>query len=85
MDPPVMLIQEIQKRLVDFFFLWSRQHWLRAAVYLPVQEGGQRLVDIRVRGTAFRLQAIQHLLYHQHHGWVELTCALIVKAGQMGL
>lgn len=83
-DPPVILIQEIQKRLVNFF--WSGQHWLRAAVlYLPVQEGGQGLIDIRARLTVFRLQAIQRLLYQQQHGWMELTCALLRKAGRMGL
>lgn len=83
-DPPGMLIDEIQRWIVNFF--WSGQHWLRAAVlYLPVQEGGQGLIDIRARVTVFRLQAVQHLLYHKNDGWMKLMCALLRKAGQIGL
>ncbi len=83
-DPPMLLIQEIQRLLVDFF--WTGQHWLRAAaLYLPVQEGGQGLIDIRARVATFQMQAVQRLLCHQNHGWMELTCALLRKAGRMGL
>ncbi|KAI4903525.1 hypothetical protein NFI96_028300, partial [Prochilodus magdalenae] len=46
LQPPAGLVQEVQRMLVTFF--WSGQHWVRSAVlYLPVQEGGQGLVDIR--------------------------------------
>ncbi len=31
-DPPLLLIQEIQRLIVDFF--WSGQHWLRAAALI---------------------------------------------------
>ena len=38
LPPPVSLVQEVQKILVDFF--WTGQHWVRAAaLYLPVHEG----------------------------------------------
>ncbi|KAF7665106.1 hypothetical protein LDENG_00155080, partial [Lucifuga dentata] len=62
LNPPAGLLMEIQRKLVDFF--WSGHHWLRAAVlYLPMQEGGQSLVDLESRMAAFRLQAAQRLLY----------------------
>lgn len=63
LDPPMVLIREIQKMLVDFF--WSGQHWLKPAMlYLPVHEGGQGLIDIKARLATFRLMAVQRLLYH---------------------
>ncbi len=56
-DPPMLLIEEIQKLLVDF--VWSGQHWLRAAaLYLSVQEGGQGLIYIRARVATFLMQAV---------------------------
>lgn len=62
MEPPDELISNLQRTIVNFF--WDGQHWLRAAVlYLPVQEGGQGLVDVRNRIRAFRLQAAQRFLY----------------------
>ena len=84
LNPPGGLINAIQRALVDFF--WSGQHWLRAAaLYLPVQEGGQGLMDIRSRVAVLRLQAVQRLLYHQRHAWMDLACALLRVAGHMGL
>ncbi|KAI4886392.1 hypothetical protein NFI96_001747 [Prochilodus magdalenae] len=84
LNPPGGLIKDIQKALVDFF--WSGQHWLRAAVlYLPVQEGGQGLIDIRSRVAVLRLQAAQRFLYHGHHPWIDVACALLRSAGRMGL
>ena len=39
------LVQELQRTLVNLF--WSGQHWIKAAaLYLPLHEGGQGLVDI---------------------------------------
>lgn len=58
LQPPAGLIQYIQRRLVTF--IWSGQHWIRSSVlYLPVQEGGQGLVDIISRIMTFRLQTAQ--------------------------
>ncbi|KAI4881111.1 hypothetical protein NFI96_017176, partial [Prochilodus magdalenae] len=77
LNPPRGLIKDIQKALVDFF--WSGQHWLRAAVlYLPVQEGGQGLIDIRSRVAVLRLQAAQRFLYRGHHPWIDVACALLL-------
>lgn len=74
----------LQKCLLDF--LWSGQHWLKASVlYLPIQEGGQGLVDIRSRVKAFRLQTVKGLLYGEDVSWAEVACNLLRKAGNMGL
>lgn len=83
-DPPVNLVKDIQRQLVNFF--WSGQHWLRAAVlYLPVCEGGQGLIDIESRVAAFRLQAAQRLLHKRHISWTDVACGLLRKGGRMGL
>ena len=76
LNPPDSLVDDIQKALVNFF--WNGHHWLRAAVlYLPVQEGGQGLIDIQSRVAVLRLQAVQHLLYHTHHCWTDVAFALL--------
>uniref|UniRef100_A0A8C4RDJ9 Reverse transcriptase domain-containing protein n=1 Tax=Erpetoichthys calabaricus TaxID=27687 RepID=A0A8C4RDJ9_ERPCA len=61
-DPPLWLLKEIQRILLDFF--WDKIHWVkRSVVHLPVDEGGQGLVDILCRIEAFRLTDLQRLLY----------------------
>ncbi len=83
LEPPEDLVRGIQQRMVDFF--WSGQHWLKASVlYLPLQEGGQGLVDIRSRVRAFRLQTAQRLLYGEDVSWAGVACALLRRAGSMG-
>ena len=83
LTPPRGLINAIQKEIVDFF--WSGQHWTQASVlYLPVQEGGQGLVDINSRVTAFRLQTAQRLLYSLGLPWTDTACLLLRKAGRLG-
>ncbi len=77
-------MRRIQQRLVDFF--WSGQHWLKAAVlYLPRQERGQGVIDIRARLRTFRMQTVQRLLYGVDVSWAEVACALLRRAGNMGL
>ncbi|KAI4885370.1 hypothetical protein NFI96_008195 [Prochilodus magdalenae] len=84
LNPPGQLITDIQRMLVDFF--WGGQHWLRAAVlYLPAQEGGKGLIDIRSRVAVLRLQATQRLLYGGHLSWMDVACALLRVAGRLGL
>ncbi len=52
LEPPEDLVRGIQQRMVDFF--WSGQHWLKASVlYLPLQEGGQGLVDNQIQSQSF--------------------------------
>ncbi len=83
LEPPEDLVRSIQQRMVEFF--WSGQHWLKASVlYLPLQEGGQGLVDIRSRVRAFRLQTAQRLLYGEEVSWAGVACALLRRAGSMG-
>lgn len=84
LDPPEDMVKIIQQLLVDFF--WTGQHWLKAAtLYLPLQEGGQGLVDIMSRVKAFRLQTTQRLLYGENVSWAGVACAILRRAGQMGL
>lgn len=52
---------------------------------LPTQDGGQGLVDIRARIKAVRLQTAQTLLYGKEVSWAGVACALLRKAGDMGL
>ncbi|KAK3533098.1 hypothetical protein QTP70_006780 [Hemibagrus guttatus] len=80
MEPPEELVSSIQRSIVDFF--WSGQHWLRTAVLcLPVQEGGQGLVDVRSRIRAFRIQAAQRLLYHKDVVWEKTAGAILRRVG----
>lgn len=84
LNPPAGLLADLQRKLVDFF--WSGHHWLRAAVlYMTVHEGGQGLVELESRMAAFRLKAAQRLLYHTDVGWREPACALLRRAGDLGL
>ncbi len=83
LEPPEDLVRRIQQRMVEFF--WSGQHWLKASVlYLPLQEGGKGLVDIRYRVRAFRLQTAQRLLYGEEVSWAGVACALLRRVGSMG-
>ena len=83
LPPPRGLIEGIQRAAVDFF--WSGLHWLRSAIlYLPVQEGGQGLVDIAVCITAFRLQTVQRWLYRFGLPWMDTACLLLRRAGRLG-
>lgn len=83
LEPPEDLVKKIQC-MVNFF--WSGHHWQRPPVLsLPTQEGGQELVDIRARIKAFRLQAAQRLLYGEEVSRARVACALLRKAGNMGL
>ncbi|KAK3517804.1 hypothetical protein QTP70_018967 [Hemibagrus guttatus] len=80
MEPPEELVSSIQRSIVDFF--WNGQHWLRAVVlYLPVQEGGQGLVDVRSRIRAFRIQAAQRLLYHKDVVWEKTAGTILRRVG----
>lgn len=63
LEPPHDLVQTIQRHLIDFF--WSGQHWLRAPVlFLPREEGGQGLVDIKSRAkiNVKSVRLVQNLL-----------------------
>jgi len=84
MEPPEELISSIQKEIVKFF--WDGQHWLRAAVlYLPVQEGGQGLVDVRNRVRGFRIQAAQRFLYDKDVLWGKTASVIMRRVGGLGL
>ncbi|KAJ3598753.1 hypothetical protein NHX12_000333 [Muraenolepis orangiensis] len=76
-------MKQLQRLLVDFF--WSGHHCVPASVlYLPVEEGGQGLVDITARTAAFRLQAAQRLLYGASPCWLAMARLLLWRAGGFG-
>lgn len=77
LDPPESVVEELQRKLVDFF--WDGQHWKKSAVlFLPIQEGGQGLIDIKNRIKTFRLQAAQRLLYAEPC-WADTAHAVLRK------
>ncbi|KAK3542787.1 hypothetical protein QTP70_002990 [Hemibagrus guttatus] len=76
LEPPEPLIKVVQKRIVTFF--WAGQHWTRASVlYLPLQEGGQGLIDLSCWVRTFRLQAAQRLLYGEGLAWAYTAYTLL--------
>ena len=76
-------MEDTQRLIVDFF--WSAQHWLQAAaLYFPVEEGGQGLIDIPSRIKAFRLKAAQRLLYDCGARWLGTANLILGKAGHIG-
>lgn len=84
LQPPAGLIQAIQRHLVTLF--WSGYHWVQsAALYLPIQEGGQGLVDIKARIMTFCLQTAQRLLYNSYFAWMNTATALLRRVGGIGL
>ena len=82
LSPPDSLIDNIKKYLV--YFLRTGKHWFRAAaLYLPVEEGGQGLVGIRFKMTSFRLQTVQRLLYQLSLRWQETTEQLLQRVSRL--
>ncbi len=81
LDPPKDLLQRLQKTFVDFF--WDGYHWLPPAVlYLPVNEGGQGLIDLAAKVKAMRLKTVQNLLYPMDfRPWVSFGLALLRTFG----
>ncbi len=83
LEPPNEMIKVLQRRFVNFF--WSGQHWLPGSVlYLPLQEGGQALIDVRSRINTFRLQTAQRILYEEDQGWICVACALLRTVSGLG-
>ena len=59
------MIKEIQKLFLDFF--WQKKHWLpKYDIYLPVDCGGQGLIDIESRIKAFRFEFLRDVLFENH-------------------
>lgn len=67
-EPPHTLVQEIEKRLVAFFGGVVKS----PVLFLPLSEGGQRLIDIKNCIRAFCPQNAQHFLYHKPPTWIEM-------------
>lgn len=83
LDPPTSLVKEIQMKIVDFF--WTGEQWTRAPVlYLPVQQGGQGLMDIPSRIKSFRIQATQWPLYQGKMIWTGPASASLQRIEKLG-
>uniref|UniRef100_A0A671WHQ0 Reverse transcriptase domain-containing protein n=1 Tax=Sparus aurata TaxID=8175 RepID=A0A671WHQ0_SPAAU len=83
LTPPKGLVDEIQRAILDFF--WSGKHWVRAAaLYLPVAEGGQGLINISAKVASFRLWTAQKLLYNCTPSWCDTARPLLRRAGRLG-
>ena len=83
LTPPRGLMEDIQRVILDFF--WSGRHWIRAAaLYLPVAEGGQGLINIQAKIASFRLQTAQRLLYNCGPSWFDTARLLLKRAGRLG-
>ncbi|KAK7879313.1 hypothetical protein WMY93_033910 [Mugilogobius chulae] len=54
-----------------------------AVLYLPVDEGGQGLVDISSRLAALRLKTVQRLLYGPQQLWTETATVLLREVGRL--
>lgn len=52
---------------------------------MPVQEGGQELVNVRDRIFAFRLQAAQRFLYDENVVWEKTAEVILRRVGGFGL
>ena len=83
LTPPRGLMEDVQRVILDFF--WSGRHWVRAAaLYLPVAEGGQGLINIQAKIASFRLQTAQRLLYNCGPSWFDVARLLLKRAGRLG-
>lgn len=86
LDPPKILLRHIQKIYVDFF--GDGHHWLPPAIlFLPVNEGGQGLIDLADKVKAMRLKVAQTLLYVRELSiqWVSFGLALLRTFGVFSL
>jgi len=53
-------------------------------LYLPKEEGGRGIVDLKSRKATFRLQFVQSFLYKSNVLWAGLTSCLLGKVGEWG-
>jgi len=85
LEPPVGLLAKIQALMVDFF--WNKKmHWVpQCVLYQTRDDGGQGLLHLESRKTAFRLQFIQKILYGQRNVWEAGTHFFFGKGRRFGV
>lgn len=77
-DPPALLLKNIQSILVNFF--WDNLHWVpQSVLYLSKNEGGQGLIHLQSRVAAFRLKYIQRFLEGSENENWSLVASIIFK------
>lgn len=84
-EPPVGLIESIQKEMVNFF--WDKLHWVpQAVLFLSKEDGGQGLIHLASRRDTYRLQFIQKLFTGPSDlAWRPLAYSILRGVGGMGL
>ena len=82
LQPPKSLILNLQRILVNCF--WNGMHRLRADLLsVPLEKGGQGLVDITSKILSFRLTTLRQLLYKEVLSWRPLASCLLLQAGKL--
>lgn len=68
-------------------FFWDMYHWVpKSLLFLLKEEGGQDLIHLASRATAFHLQFIQRLLTgNTDLVWRPLSCCFLQQLGELGL
>ena len=85
MEPPVGLIESIQREVVHFF--WDKLHWVpQVILFLSKEDGGQGLINLACRRDTFRLQFIQRLLSASSTlAWRPLALGILREVSNLGL
>nr|BAC82605.1 pol-like protein [Tetraodon nigroviridis] len=85
LQPPPGLLDQIQKKIVDFF--WDKKHWVpQGVLFLPREEGGQGLIHVASRTATFRLQFVQRFLTGPADlVWRETASCLFRRVSNLGL
>uniref|UniRef100_A0AAQ6ILA1 Reverse transcriptase domain-containing protein n=1 Tax=Anabas testudineus TaxID=64144 RepID=A0AAQ6ILA1_ANATE len=84
-DPPVDLLKRVQSIIVNFF--WDHLHWVpQCVLFLPKDQGGQGLIHLSSRVSAFRLQFVQRFLSGPEDVvWRPVASAILRKADALHL
>ena len=85
LEPPPGLLEQIQAKLVEFF--WDKRHWVPQGVMsLPREEGGQGLIHLASRIATFRIQFVQRFLTGPGDlVWRELASCMFRRVSNLGL
>ena len=84
-NPPKNLLSELKKTFLNFF--WQGNHWVRGDLLtLPLEEGGQGLIDLQARLFDFRLSFLRDFfsnLSDPAHGCFIMTQILLRTIHQL--
>lgn len=83
LEPPSILLGKLQSFIVDFF--WYKLHWIpQSFLFLLKEDGGQGLVHLASRKSAFRIQFQQSFLYGpQNLLWRQAAEFIFGRVGEL--